>query len=72
MKNELKGLWRRFLHFWCPAIVICWGTTAYVTGHDKGQWIPVALGVLITLFGLMLFHYESEKLREEEKDEDTN
>lgn len=72
MKNAIKGLWKRFLHFWYPAIVICWGTEGYVTGLSKGKWVSMALGAGMTLLGLMMFYNESEKLRLEEKDEDAN
>lgn len=71
MKNAIKGLWRQVLHFWYPAIVICWGTEGYATGLSKGTWISMILGVVMTLCGLILFYNESEKLRKKEKDEDT-
>lgn len=68
MKNAVKRCWRMFLHFWYPAIVLCWGTECYTTGHNKGQWIWMALGFLLTLCGLMTFYDESEKLQKEEKE----
>lgn len=70
MKDAIKELWRQVLHFWYPAIVICWGTEDYVTGLSKGKWISMILGVGMIICGLILFYNESEKLRKEEKDED--
>ena len=68
MKNAIKGFWKRFLHFWYPAIIICWGVEDYISGVDNHQWTSMVLGVLGTLLGLIIFYEESEKLREEEND----
>lgn len=70
MKNALKGLWRMFLYFWYPAVMICLGAESVANGFHDRKWAFVIIGVLFTLIGLINFYEESEKLRKEE-DKDT-
>lgn len=72
MKDAIKGLWRRFWHFCCPAILLCWGAEDYIIGMRDHKVLSAVLGVLFVILGLFMFYYESEKLRKEEKDEQSD
>lgn len=70
MKKVFKGLWRRVVHFWYPAIIILWATDSYTTGLRDEKWLSLVLGFGLSLCALIIFYEESEKLRKEESKEE--